>query len=67
MSKDQMRKELAEDDFFPAFIIHKDDEDGMYLMLLPNKETCISYTPVRCVYAYGMSKNTIGFEVLDEQ
>lgn len=62
MDLDKLRKEMAEEDFFPAFtLIHKDD-DGMYMMILPNDELIISYTPVKCYYAYGLVKNTIEFK-----
>jgi hypothetical protein len=61
MNKDQLRKEMAENDFFPALTLIQDDDDGMYLMVLPNEEVYISYTPVKCIHAYGLAKNTIEY------
>jgi len=66
MNKDRMRKELAEDDFHPSFGLWRCEEDGMYMIGLRKEELCISYSPVKCIYAYGVSHNTIRFEVLSE-
>lgn len=58
----QMRRELVEGTFIPALSIYNDEDDGMYLMKISENETCISYTVVKCIYAYGLKKNTIAFK-----